>query len=207
MIPASIRQLELSLTSAGLVPVGSDQQDPQPAPRRRQKLGWGMWAGAITIVLAALLGDWLEYRHLTAHGGDAAEGTSAAIEVKADLAAVGNASTADNALGRRGASSAALPPEQSGGKLAAATALPVIKVGVVHSLTGPMAPSERSMVDAFLMAFEEINAAGGLLGGRQIDVVVRDGKSNETVFAEQAEELIGVDGIYSRCATRSFATN
>lgn len=190
-----LRQLELSLTSAGLVPVGADQQDPQHAPRRRQKLGWGTWTGAITIVLAALLGGWLEYRHLTEQRGDAAEETSAAIETKASLTAVGNAATADNALGRRRASSAAVPPEQSSGKSAATTALPVIKVGVVHSLTGPMAPSERSMVDAFLMAFEEINAAGGLLGGRQIDVVVRDGKSNETVFAEQAEELIAGEGV------------
>ena len=53
-----------------------------------------------------------------------------------------------------------------------------------------MATSERSIVDAFVMAAEEINEAGGLLGGRMIETVVRDGKSNERVFAEQAEDLI-----------------
>lgn len=191
-----LRQLELSMTSAGLVPVASDEQLPPQSSGVRRKANWGMWAGAITIVLTALLGGWLEYRHLSLHGVDAPADTQTAA-VQGPLAPSGaaplspNVSTAGEAPGRGGASSAATPPEQSADEsLAGAMAPPVIKVGVVHSLTGPMAPSERSMVDAFLMAFEEINAAGGLLGGRQIEVLVRDGKSNETIFAKQAEELI-----------------
>src|SRR5262245_32902532 len=36
-----------------------------------------------------------------------------------------------------------------------------IKVGILHSLTGTMAISEKSLKDAELMAIEEINAAGG----------------------------------------------
>ena len=43
-----------------------------------------------------------------------------------------------------------------------------IKVGILHSLTGTMAISEKSVVDAELMAIDEINAKGGLLG-RKID--------------------------------------
>ena len=39
-----------------------------------------------------------------------------------------------------------------------------IKVGVLHSLSGTMAGSESCVVDATLLAIEEINAAGGLLG-------------------------------------------
>ena len=53
-----------------------------------------------------------------------------------------------------------------------------------------MATSERAIVDAFLMAVNEINQSGGLLGGRQIEALVRDGKSNENIFAQQAEDLI-----------------
>ena len=39
-----------------------------------------------------------------------------------------------------------------------------IKVGVLHSLSGTMAVSEVAVRDADLMAIEEINAAGGVLG-------------------------------------------
>ena len=65
--------------------------------------------------------------------------------------------------------------------------LPAIKVGIVHSLSGPMAASERPVVDAWLFAIDEINQAGGLLGGRTIEPMVRDGKSYDDVFAQQAE--------------------
>ena len=53
-----------------------------------------------------------------------------------------------------------------------------------------MAASERPIVDAFIMAVHEINDQEGLLNGRMIEALVRDGKSNERVFAEQAEDLI-----------------
>ena len=44
------------------------------------------------------------------------------------------------------------------------TASEPVKVGVLHSLSGTMAISETSVRDATLMAIEEINAQGGLLG-------------------------------------------
>ncbi|MDP8932116.1 MAG: transporter substrate-binding protein, partial [Actinomycetota bacterium] len=39
-----------------------------------------------------------------------------------------------------------------------------IKVGILHSLSGTMAISEVSVKDAEMLAIEEINAAGGVLG-------------------------------------------
>src|SRR5215217_2211955 len=42
-----------------------------------------------------------------------------------------------------------------------------IKIGVLHSLSGTMAISEVSLRDVVLMAVEEINAKGGVLG-RQV---------------------------------------
>lgn len=39
-----------------------------------------------------------------------------------------------------------------------------VKIGILHSLSGTMAISEVSLRDVVLMAAEEINAAGGLLG-------------------------------------------
>jgi len=66
---------------------------------------------------------------------------------------------------------------------------PPIRIGVLLSLTGTMAESERPLVDAVRLAVEEINAAGGLLG-RPVEMVVADGRSDDGVFAAEAERLI-----------------
>ena len=52
-----------------------------------------------------------------------------------------------------------------------------IRVGVLHSTTGTLAISARPVVDATLLAIEEINAQGGLLG-RQLEPVIADGRSD-----------------------------
>ena len=64
-----------------------------------------------------------------------------------------------------------------------------IKVGVLHSLSGTMAISETSVVDATLLAIDEINERGGLLGRKVVPVVV-DGQSDWPTFALEAERLI-----------------
>jgi urea transport system substrate-binding protein len=64
-----------------------------------------------------------------------------------------------------------------------------IRIGVLHSMTGTMAISERSLVDAAQLAVEEINAAGGVMG-RRLEMVVADGQSDPDVFAAEAERLI-----------------
>ncbi len=69
-----------------------------------------------------------------------------------------------------------------------------IKVGILHSLTGTMSISEKSVVDSTLMAIEEINLKGGLLGKR-IDALVVDGRSDWPTFAEEAERLITVEKV------------
>jgi urea transport system substrate-binding protein len=64
-----------------------------------------------------------------------------------------------------------------------------VKVGILHSLSGTMAISETSLKDTALMAIEEINAEGGILG-RKLEPVVVDPASNWPLFAEKARELI-----------------
>ncbi|MCP5007195.1 MAG: ABC transporter substrate-binding protein [Planctomycetes bacterium] len=64
-----------------------------------------------------------------------------------------------------------------------------IKVGVLHSLTGTMAISERAVVDATLFAINELNKHGGLLG-RRVKPILADGKSDPKIFAFEAERLI-----------------
>lgn len=64
-----------------------------------------------------------------------------------------------------------------------------IKVGLLHSLTGPLAISEAPIVDAELLAIKEINDSGGLLG-KQLVPIQEDGASDWPTFAEKAEKLI-----------------
>jgi urea transport system substrate-binding protein len=69
-----------------------------------------------------------------------------------------------------------------------------IKVGVLHSLSGTMAISEVSVRDAELMAIDEINAKGGVLG-KKLEPVVEDGASDWPTFAEKAKKLIVNDKV------------
>jgi urea transport system substrate-binding protein len=77
---------------------------------------------------------------------------------------------------------------------AATTSGDTIKVGILHSLSGTMAISEKSVVDAEQLAIEEINAAGGVLG-KKIEAIVEDGASNWDTFREKATKLIDQDKV------------
>ena len=67
--------------------------------------------------------------------------------------------------------------------------LDTIKVGILHSQTGVMAISERPLIAAAKLAIERINNRGGI-SGRMIEPVLKDGASDENVFAKMAEEFI-----------------
>lgn len=69
-----------------------------------------------------------------------------------------------------------------------------IKVGILHSLTGTMAISEKAVANATLMAIDEINQKGGLLG-RKIEPILVDGKSDWGHFAAEAERLITKENV------------
>ena len=69
-----------------------------------------------------------------------------------------------------------------------------IKVGVLHSLSGTMAISETALKETVLMAIDEINAKGGVLG-RKLEPVVVDPASNWPLFAEKARQLLSKDKV------------
>lgn len=69
-----------------------------------------------------------------------------------------------------------------------------VKLGLLHSLSGTIAIAEASLVDAEKMAVEEINASGGILG-RKIEIVLEDGASENSVFAEKARKLLERDKV------------
>ena len=70
----------------------------------------------------------------------------------------------------------------------------VIKIGILQSLSGTMATEEKSTADATLMAIDEINAQGGLLG-KQLQPVIRDGRSDAASSVREAESLIVEDRV------------
>ena len=69
-----------------------------------------------------------------------------------------------------------------------------VKVGILHSLSGTMAISETVLKDTVLMAIDEINAKGGVMGAK-IEPVVVDPASNWPLFAEKARQLITQDKV------------
>jgi len=94
----------------------------------------------------------------------------------------------------RSALAAAMAASLAGMSLEAAAQAKTVKVGVLHSLSGTMAISETVLKDTALMAFEEINAKGGLMGYK-IEPVVVDPASNWPLFAEKARQLITQDKV------------
>lgn len=117
---------------------------------------------------------------------------SAALGTSLFLKACGGQTATTEGTETEGAES----PAPAAGETAG-TATPsgdTIKVGILHSLSGTMAISEKSVVDAEQLAIEEINAAGGVLG-KQIEAIVEDGASDWPTFAEKAGKLIDQDKV------------
>ena len=69
-----------------------------------------------------------------------------------------------------------------------------IKVGILHSLSGTMAISETPIKEVVLMAIDEINKSGGVLG-RPVEPVIEDPASNWDLFAEKSKKLLLQDKV------------
>jgi urea transport system substrate-binding protein len=88
-------------------------------------------------------------------------------------------------------------PAGSATASASASAAPAgdgIKVGILHSSSGTMAISEKSVIEAEQLAIAEINKAGGVLG-KQIVAVIEDGASDPNTFNDKAKKLIDQDKV------------
>lgn len=64
-----------------------------------------------------------------------------------------------------------------------------IKIGILHSMSGTMAVSEKAVAFATLFAAHQLNENGGVLG-RKVEPILIDGKSDWETFAREAEHLI-----------------
>jgi branched-chain amino acid transport system substrate-binding protein len=73
---------------------------------------------------------------------------------------------------------------------AAATSGEPIKLGLVAAITGPSALSGESITRGLEVAIDEINSNGGVMGGRSIELVIRDDESTPAKGVAAARELI-----------------
>lgn len=71
-----------------------------------------------------------------------------------------------------------------------------LEVGVLFSLTGGLSIVEKTLADATLMAIDEINAEGGVMG-QMIKPIVEDGASDPKTFNEKASKLVLRDRVPS----------
>ena len=69
-----------------------------------------------------------------------------------------------------------------------------VELGFLNSTSGVMAISEQTVRDSLMLATEEINAAGGIMG-KQIKVIEEDGQSEPTIFAEKINKLLTEDKV------------
>jgi len=67
-------------------------------------------------------------------------------------------------------------------------------VGLLHSQAGPFAGIERATLEAEVLAIDEINRQGGLMG-RPVRYVTSDGATDAAAFAREAERLIRVERV------------
>ena len=74
--------------------------------------------------------------------------------------------------------------------IGSAGAAETVKLGLVAALSGPSAQSGEAITRGLTIAIDEINAAGGILGGRMIELIRRDDESSPPKGVIAARELI-----------------
>jgi branched-chain amino acid transport system substrate-binding protein len=70
-----------------------------------------------------------------------------------------------------------------------------IRIGLVTALSGQSALAGEALTRGLTIAIDEINAKGGLLGGRKLELVKRDDEANPAKGTTAARELIFKDKV------------
>jgi branched-chain amino acid transport system substrate-binding protein len=70
-----------------------------------------------------------------------------------------------------------------------------ILLGVLDSLTGVYAASGKNEIDGITLAVNEVNKAGGVLGGRQVKIVQRDDGTKPDVGVRGVRELVQQENV------------
>jgi branched-chain amino acid transport system substrate-binding protein len=81
------------------------------------------------------------------------------------------------------------------GALAPAAHAQEVKLGFLGSITGPIAELVPPIVASSQLAVDEINAQGGILGGRQLALVVGDDQCTSQGAVDATRKLVDVDQV------------
>lgn len=77
--------------------------------------------------------------------------------------------------------------------IAAAEDEPAVKVGAIEDLSGPTARYGVAITQGFQLAADQINAKGGVMGGKKIDLVVEDAAGMKDQAVNAAKMLLARD--------------
>ena len=79
---------------------------------------------------------------------------------------------------------------------AAAPALAAdVKIGILGDLTGPIESLAPPIVAGAKLAFDEVNAQGGILDGGKIEVITGDSACDPSVAGPAADKLVNTDQV------------
>ncbi len=72
---------------------------------------------------------------------------------------------------------------------------PTVKIGAIEDLSGPTARYGVAIKSGFELAADEINAKGGILGGRKIEFLVEDAAGQKDQAVNAAKKLLARDHV------------
>ena len=79
-------------------------------------------------------------------------------------------------------------------RVAAESKLQPVKIGAIYNLSGSQASLGQPSLNGSILAVEQLNRRGGLLG-RPIELVAVDGQSDPALIAEETRTLVHVPGL------------
>ena len=70
-----------------------------------------------------------------------------------------------------------------------------VKIGLLFDVTGPVANFVPPMLDAAKLAVDQVNAQGGILGGKKLMTVVADTQGSPQVAVDAANKLVNAEKV------------
>ena len=70
-----------------------------------------------------------------------------------------------------------------------------VKIGLLFDVTGPVANFVPPMLDAAKLAVDQVNAQGGILGGKKLVTVVADTQGSPQVAVDAANKLVNAEQV------------
>ena len=82
----------------------------------------------------------------------------------------------------------------------ASSAQETVKLGALIPVTGGLQSYGEGSLQGLRLAVEQINNAGGVLDGRQIELIVGDTQTSPQPAVEAAQRLVSVEGLLAPSA-------